>query len=118
MWALPPIILQLAFGADILWRYRWIVLWTLLPVWIYLCFGDSLAIRSGTWTIDPVQSTGIMVGSLPLEEALFFLATNILIVFGMTVLLAQESIQRVPDSLVARLRRILPENQKASVTNV
>jgi lycopene cyclase domain-containing protein len=91
LWALPPIGLQLAFGADILWKHRKLVLLTILPMTIYLSLVDSLAIASGTWTITPSQSTGFSIGSLPIEEAVFFLLTNILVGYGMTLLLADES---------------------------
>jgi lycopene cyclase domain-containing protein len=93
-WALPPIGLQLAFGADILWQHRKLVALTILPITLYLSLADSLAIASGTWTISSTQSTGIFIGSLPIEEAIFFLLTNILVGFGMTLLLAQESAER------------------------
>jgi lycopene cyclase domain-containing protein len=91
VWALPPIGLQLIFGADILWRHIKLVLLTIIPMTIYLSAADSLAITSGTWTIDPQQSTGILMGSFPIEEAVFFLLTNILIGFGITLLLSNES---------------------------
>jgi lycopene beta-cyclase len=91
LWALPPIGLQLAYGADILWKHRKLVLLTILPMTIYLSLVDSLAITSGTWTIALSQSTGYFVGSLPIEEAVFFLLTNMLVGFGMTLLLADES---------------------------
>ncbi|RPH60840.1 MAG: lycopene cyclase domain-containing protein, partial [Chloroflexi bacterium] len=94
-WALPPIGLQLLFGADILWHYRRLVALTILSVTLYLSAADSLAISSGTWTIDPQQSTGVFLGALPLEEALFFLITNTLIGFGLTLLLAHSSRQRL-----------------------
>ena len=90
-WALPPIGLQLAFGADIIWKHWKLVLLTILPMTIYLSLVDSLAITSGTWTIAPSQSTGFFFGNLPIEEAIFFLLTNMLIGFGMTLLLADES---------------------------
>ena len=105
IWALPPIILQLAFGADILWRYRRLVFWALIPTTIYLCAADTLAIVSGTWTIDPAQSTGYFVGSLPIEEAVFFLLTNTLVVFGMILVLAQESQPRAPAAVTRLLAR-------------
>ncbi len=35
-WALPAIILQLSFGADILWHYRKLVVLTILPVFFYI----------------------------------------------------------------------------------
>lgn len=95
-WALPPIMLQLAFGADILWHQRRLVLLSLLFPTLYLSLADAIAIEAGTWTINPAQSLNIFLGgSLPLEEFLFFLLTNTLIAFGMTLALAQESRSRV-----------------------
>ncbi len=93
-WALPPIILQTAFGADIL-RSRWRALLTSIGVpTLYLWIIDSLAITSGTWTINPLNTTGLKVGSLPFEEMLFFAVTNILIASGINLLCAPESMAR------------------------
>jgi lycopene cyclase domain-containing protein len=105
MWALPPIIFQLVFGADILWHYRRVVFWALVPTTIYLCVGDAIAIGSGTWTINPAQSTGVLVGNLPIEEIIFFFVTNVLVVFGTVLMLAQASQQRVPKALMNWLSR-------------
>lgn len=104
VWALPPIGLQFAFGADILWRHIRLVTLSIIPMTIYLSLADSLAITSGTWTIDPRQSTGLFIGSLPIEETVFFLLTNILIGFGMTLLLADDSTARLNTS-IAWLKR-------------
>jgi lycopene cyclase domain-containing protein len=94
-WALPPIALQLAVGTDLLWRYRWRVGATLAGVTLYLSCADAIAIQSGVWTIDPTQSFHILLGGvLPLEEAVFFLVTNTLIVFGLTLALAPELPER------------------------
>lgn len=91
-WALIPIMIQLAFGADILWRHKWIVLASIGITTLYLSWADALAIGSGTWTIDPAQSLNIYLGGvLPVEELIFFLITNTLVVFGMTLVLAEES---------------------------
>jgi lycopene cyclase domain-containing protein len=80
VWALPAIMLQIAYGADILWHHRKLVTLVILPVFLY--FGSRLlAISSGTWTIDAPQSLGIIIGALPVEEAVF-LSTVILIGFG------------------------------------
>lgn len=93
-WALPPIMIQLAFGADILWHYRKIVALTILPLFVYLSAADSLAISSGTWTINPGKSSGLFIGTLPVEEAVFFLVTVTLISFGLTLSLAHASQKR------------------------
>lgn len=82
VWAIPPIALQLAFGADILWYFRRLVLLAILVPTIYLAFADSLAIDAGTWTINPGKSLMIFIGGLPIEELIFFLTTNTLIVLG------------------------------------
>ena len=95
-WALPPIILQLAVAADVLWRYRRLVVTGIVPPTLYLAAADSLAIGSGTWIIDPQQSLNLLIGGvLPLEEFLFFLVTNVLLVFGMTLILARETKSRI-----------------------
>ena len=95
VWFLPPVILQLGFGADILWHYRRLVAVALVPPTLYLWLVDGLAIRSGTWTINPQDTVGLdLFGVLPIEEATFFLVTNVLISFGIVLMLAQESHQR------------------------
>jgi lycopene beta-cyclase len=97
-WALPPIALQLLFGADILWRYRKLAVLTILPMTLYLSVVDSLAITASTWTIAPEQSTGILLGNvLPIEEAMFFLVTVTLVAFGMTLFLAEETQVRLQE---------------------
>jgi lycopene cyclase domain-containing protein len=95
VWALPAILPQLLFGADILWHHRKLLLLTILPLSIYLSIVDSFAIASGIWTIDPAQSTSMMIGMLPIEEAIFFLITNMLIGFGLTLILVKESPGRI-----------------------
>ncbi len=105
-WALPPILIQLAFGADILWHKRELLLGLIVLPGLYLSAADSLAIRSGIWTIDPAQSMGVFIGSLPLEEGLFFFVTVVLLSFGMALSLSSESHSRLAvylDGLRTRL---------------
>jgi lycopene cyclase domain-containing protein len=105
IWALPPIMLQIAFAGDILWKYRRVITLAIVSSSIYLSVADHLAIGSGTWTIDPEQSLQIYIaGVLPIEELIFFTLTNILLVFGLTLVMARESHQRVP----AMMRKWLP----------
>jgi lycopene cyclase domain-containing protein len=102
-WALPPIMLQLAFGADILWRHRRLILLTWLPATLYLSAADAIAIGAGTWTIDPAQSLNIYLGGvLPVEEFLFFGLTNALLTFGMVLVLARQSQMRLDEALARR----------------
>lgn len=96
VWALPPIILQLYFGADILVRHWRLVLLTIVPMTLYLSAADTLAIAEGTWTIDPAQSLGLMLGGqLPIEELIFFMLTTVLVTLGLTLGIASESWERL-----------------------
>ncbi len=106
-WALPPIMLQIGFGGDILWRHRRVVLLGLIPTTLFLATADALAIYDGIWTIDPAQTLNWLLGGiLPFEEFLFFLITNTLVVFGMTLFLATESQERLEQvkAVLARWR--------------
>ncbi|MBX3064406.1 MAG: lycopene cyclase domain-containing protein [Anaerolineae bacterium] len=117
-WALLPVMIQTAFGADILWHHRRIVVLSILPMTAYLAITDKLAISAGTWTIDPIQSLQslgiILPGKLPLEELLFFLMTNILIVFGCTLILDVESRART-NRLVSTVRGMIASRRDRGV---
>ncbi|MCA9887208.1 MAG: lycopene cyclase domain-containing protein [Anaerolineae bacterium] len=94
-WALIPVLIQLAFGADILARHWRVIFAGIAIPTLYLSFADAIAINTGTWTIDPAQSTHILLGGiLPIEEFVFFLLTNTLVVLGLTLVLAEESLPR------------------------
>lgn len=87
-WALPIIALQWAVGLPELWRARrrWLTA-TLIPT-IYLSLADRLALGDGIWTIHADRSTGITIGGLPLEEGLFFLLTNLMVVQALILFLS------------------------------
>jgi lycopene cyclase domain-containing protein len=88
-WALPPIFPQFLFGADILWHYRKLVFWTIFVPGLYLSLMDIVALSATTWQISKDQTLGInFFGILPLEEVAFFFITNVLIGFGMTLMLS------------------------------
>lgn len=93
--ALPPFAIQYLWGLDIL-RHYWRVwlLGVLIPT-VWLCAVDGIAIDAGTWRFDPAQITGIKIGVLPLEEAVFFTLTNLLIVQGMILFTAPESWEKL-----------------------
>ena len=108
IWAVPVIILQLAFGADILWHYRRILVAVILGLTAYLSLADGIAIQSGVWTIDPEQSLGLLLGGvLPVEEFVFFLLTNIMVGFGFVLIWAPESHERLVE-LWSKLRQRQP----------
>jgi lycopene cyclase domain-containing protein len=101
-WAVPVILGQLWLGWGA-FRARW-------PVWLagalvpalYLTAVDSVAIGAGTWTIAPAQSLNVFLpGGVPIEEGVFFLVTNLLIVQGLLLFTSPE----VEARLRGRLRR-------------
>ena len=62
----------------------------------------KLAISSGTWTINPAQSLNIFVlGTLPIEEFIFFFMTNLLVALGVILLSSTASKRRFDDVLQA-----------------
>jgi lycopene beta-cyclase len=105
LWALPAILPQFIFGADILWHYRKFVFWAIFIPGTYLSLMDIVALTDTTWSISSTQTTGIMFFDiLPLEEVVFFFITNSLITFGMTLLLAnvsQRSFVKIKEQLQA-----------------
>jgi len=96
LWSLPPISAQLLFGADILWEIKIPVSLTIGLGTIYFAITDAIAIQDGIWEISPFQTTNILLGGiLPIEEFTFFLVTNILITFGLSLLISQRSYERI-----------------------
>ena len=50
---------------------------------LYLWIVDWVAIERGLWTISRDTRTGVDLLGLPVEEAVFFLATNLMVVQGL-----------------------------------
>jgi lycopene cyclase domain-containing protein len=85
VWAAPVLALQWAVGAPQLWaRRRLVALGTLVPT-TYLCVADRIAIEYGIWVLSEQYTTGLTVGGLPVEEATFFLVTNLFVVQGLVL---------------------------------
>ena len=81
-WALPVIVGQWAIGRDRLLAHRRLLpLGVALPT-LYLCAADAFAIRVGIWHLSPELTTNVWLGGLPLEEGVFFLLTNVMVVQG------------------------------------
>ena len=92
VWALPPLLLQLGLGGDLLWQRRRLFLIAFVPAVLYLSTADALAIHAGIWTISPHLSLGLLLGGvLPLEEFFFFLLTSALVTGGLVLSVAAES---------------------------
>lgn len=84
-WACPFLLLTWSLAAHfILAMPRGSTIAPILLPTIYLWMVDENALGRGTWAIESGTKLGIrLFGSLELEEAIFFLATNLMIVFGL-----------------------------------
>jgi lycopene cyclase domain-containing protein len=85
VWFGIPLAVQLAWGADQLLRHVGSMVPAIVVPTAILCVLDSLAVTEGTWFFDESTLTGLRLGSLPLEEVVFFGFTNVLIVVGLTL---------------------------------
>lgn len=84
LWASPVLLLLWSLSYPLLLALPRHKTW--LPIWIptlYLWLVDTLALRRGTWSITSGTKLGIVVWPhLEIEEAVFFLVTNVLVVWG------------------------------------
>ncbi|MFQ6396393.1 lycopene cyclase domain-containing protein [Nocardia sp. KC 131] len=101
VWFGPLLAVQCAVGADLLRTRRAIRLGTLLPVVGYLWVADRIAIAAGIWHISPEYTVGITILGLPVEEAVFFAVTSLLVVNGLVL--------ATHPATPARLRAIAPK---------
>lgn len=103
-WAAPVVAIQCAFGADLLMeRYRLLALALLVPT-LYLWLADRIAIALEIWWISTEKTVGWHVWGLPVEEATFFLMTNMLVVCGLGLALHPRA--------MPRLQRIKQQSQR------
>jgi lycopene cyclase domain-containing protein len=88
-WALPVLALQLLLLAKAWGPRLGALLRAVLPpalgVTAWLVAADNLAISSGVWAFGPGKHLGLRLGSVPVEEVLFFLCTNLLVAFGLAL---------------------------------
>lgn len=83
VWAAPVLALQWGIGGDCLWAGRRLGVRAVTFATVYLWVVDAIAIHWDIWAISRAYSTGLTVLGLPIEEALFFLLTNLLVVQGL-----------------------------------
>ena len=87
IWAAPVLAGMSWLGADTFWQHRrgW-ALGITVPT-LYLWFADRTAIALGVWDISDRYSVGFDPLGLPIEEAVFFFVTNVLVVQGLLLFL-------------------------------
>lgn len=86
-WAAPLLAGMWLYDGETLWAHRRSLLVTVALPTVYLWVADATAITSEIWTISSTMTLGVSAFGLPLEEATFFLMTNLLVVKGILLLL-------------------------------
>lgn len=86
-WASPVLAIQWAFGWPHLLRARRAVAAGIGAPTAYLWAIDRFAITNGLWILSDTYTLGIAPLGLPVEEAVFFLLTNVFIVQGLVLYL-------------------------------
>lgn len=87
-WAAPVLAAQWFFCAgEVVRRPRLIAAAVGVPT-LWLWIADRIAIGAGIWSISPEATTGLHLFGLPMEEATFFLVTNLLVVQGVLLFMA------------------------------
>jgi len=86
-WTAPVLAFQWVVGGPALLRHRRLVALAVLAPTAYLWIADRIAIGVGLWVLSPTFTTGFAVPvlGLPIEEAIFFALTNLLIVQGIVL---------------------------------
>ena len=89
-WAAPVLAGMWLYDGEMLWAMRRTLVVSVGIPTVYLWVADATAIRLGIWTISPDYTVGLAPFGLPVEEATFFLMTNLLVVKGILLLLFGE----------------------------
>jgi lycopene cyclase domain-containing protein len=86
-WAPPVLAGMWLYDGILLWRLRRVLLVAVGLPTVYLWVADAFAIHNGIWTISSTFTLGLNPFGLPVEEATFFLMTNLLVVKGVLLFL-------------------------------
>ncbi len=86
-WATPLLAGMWLYDGEVLWARRHALLYGIGLPTLYLWIADGIAIANEIWTISDVFTLNLSLLGLPIEEAAFFLFTNMLVVKGILLLL-------------------------------
>lgn len=74
------LLLQWAAGHNRLWEARTILVVAVALPTLYLTAADGIAIANGVWMLHSSRIVNVRIGDVPLEECIFFLLTNAMVV--------------------------------------
>ena len=87
VWASPVAALQWGVGGPSLVAHGRIAAVAVAVPTLYLWLADRAALALGIWAISSRFTTGLHLFGLPIEEAIFFLMTNLIVVQGLVLFL-------------------------------
>lgn len=82
-WTMPVVALQWGWGGGVFTGLGRVALLGVTVPTVYLWVVDRIAIGLDIWEISPRFTTGLDLAGLPIEEAVFFLMTNVMVVQGL-----------------------------------
>lgn len=91
-WASPVLLGMWIYAGQHFWQFRYNLLLALAIPTLYLWIADWIAIKLGIWDISNQYSLNVDPLGLPLEEAVFFLMTNLLVIMGALLFLHGDQI--------------------------
>lgn len=99
-WAAPVLAGMWAYAGDYFWHRRRVFFLAVAFPTVYLWIADRIALGLGIWDISDTYSLGFDPLGLPIEEAVFFLVTNLLVVQGVLLFAFGD--------VIGRMRRATP----------
>ncbi|MBB5868731.1 lycopene cyclase domain-containing protein [Allocatelliglobosispora scoriae] len=85
-WFAPALAAQTAFGGRRLRAARRLRLLAVAVPTAWFWIADQVALSLGSWWISTRHTTGLHVAAVPIEEALFFLMVNVVVVNAVVLL--------------------------------
>jgi lycopene cyclase domain-containing protein len=116
VWAAPVLLLHWLVGGHWLGARARFLIKAILPPTLYLWVADWVAIQVGVWYIEPALSLGPSLLGLPLEEAVFFAVTNLMVVQGLFLYLAV--LEKAPEIRADVLRLLHPRTREGRPAHV
>ena len=87
VWAMPVLAGMWWLKGDMIWRWKAATIPGVFIPTLWLWVADRYAIKAGVWHISEELTLGWNPTGLPVEEATFFLVTNMLVVSGLVLFL-------------------------------
>lgn len=85
-WSIPVIVLGWVLDRKALRARLRLIAFVALVATGYLTLADSVALSSGIWVVHQNGVTGLRLGNVPIEESIFFFASNLMVVQSLILL--------------------------------